>query len=641
MNEIMEISATSEQDASTDTKKIVDDIKSLLARIEDAVPLISLALTTSGANLSASLPSTVSPSRLLQASSALQAADMRFDALPMQEVQVGPSFSLKLYTIFEGHSRRANDPNISNITWQETYAKCILEVVRMPMSADVEHETNEDDLHYLYHFRVTENLDDGRFHEEFEEASPRKDSHGFIRGASRDIPVHNVARLFFSASGRLLNIEEARTPVLVLKINHNLKGPSALVHAIYAGQTGNEQDRDDSRDTDYDQTAPDDLEWLALELWQDEDEDLSEDEVDAASIASAGADNNRPSAELNKESTEDSDEDDLAMNLQVLSLSEGKTISPRTKVSESNLATLSLLEYILRLSALQTSEQQSLLSVTDERISLFLRDEAGQSRTRPQEAEAVRRPSDERYGTPASSIYFDEFVPGTQRRSNRKTVSGSGSGSSKPVTPNSASSSPALWHSSSATTRHLSTPVQTHRPAAPIRHDVPGTAGSRRWPVLAHNNNINKNNNNANPRHNNNVRPIHHSSPGARALAQVADAESPLTQLKTRRREVSTDAGAGAGAETATTTTNTKVSVPVPVSPTNLFQTSDDLQAKTNNGFASRLRHVHTDVHTNKDKDEVVRSGGSGGGVEKASTGGVSEGGGTRDVTAGENGGGG
>lgn len=341
-------------------KRIVDDMKSLLARIEDAVPLISLALTTSGANLSASLPNTVSPSRLLQASSALQAGDARFDTL--KETQIGPSFSLKLYTIFEGHAR--TDPTISNISWQETYAKCILEIFRMPMKNDVQHDGTLN-VHYLYHFRVTENLADGRYHDELDSKDVKKDDRGFIRGASRDLPVHIVARLFFSASGRLLNIEESRTPVLVLKVNHALKGPSSLVRAVFDGEYGG----DDTPRED-----PDDIEWLAFELWQDEDTD---------SDSESGTDTNS--------------EDELAMRMQVLN-------------TRDQPPTLSLLEYLLRLAALQTSEQASVLTITDERISLYLRDEQPKPRD-----EAIRRTSNERYNDTPASLLVDE-LPGTVKK---------------------------------------------------------------------------------------------------------------------------------------------------------------------------------------------------------------------------------
>ena len=55
-------------------KMIIADMKQLLHRIEDAVPLINLAITTSGVSLSTNLPPTVSPSRLLQASTFLTTA---------------------------------------------------------------------------------------------------------------------------------------------------------------------------------------------------------------------------------------------------------------------------------------------------------------------------------------------------------------------------------------------------------------------------------------------------------------------------------------------------------------------------------------------------------------------------------------
>ena len=59
-------------------KLIVAEMKQLLERIEDAVPLISLAITTSGVRLSPSLPHTISPSRLLQASTFLTAGDTQY-----------------------------------------------------------------------------------------------------------------------------------------------------------------------------------------------------------------------------------------------------------------------------------------------------------------------------------------------------------------------------------------------------------------------------------------------------------------------------------------------------------------------------------------------------------------------------------
>lgn len=490
MSEVMETDPGAALSTADSTKSIIADMKALLARIEDAVPLISLALTTSGANLSASLPTTVSPSRLLQASSFLQAGDAQFEIDNTREMQIGPSFSLKLYTIFEGHSRHSKDPNVSNITWQETYARAILEVIRMPMHADTGH--NEIDqrnhkINYLYHFRVTENLDDGRYHEDIISGQSRRDLQGFVRGASRDIPVHNIARLFFSASGRLLNIEEARTPVLVLKINHALKGPFAMVHDIFEGKANREYQSPistedvDSRQPSSDsvQMSPDDLEWLALELWSEGDDSNSEgDDFDTASEQSSSAEVEVPPIPAtqmgsSRPSTSDTDLDALAMRLQILEVTKPSPLTANLGLGQTSLATLSLLEYILRLSALQTSEQQSIMDVSDERISLFLRDDNAQSRTRShQEAEGVRRQSTDRFDTPASSIYYEDFIPGTQVKATK-------SRRSRHVTPDHSSGTPR----SSQTNAKSTTKHELDTPANNRKHNsgIPGTLGSRRW----------------------------------------------------------------------------------------------------------------------------------------------------------------
>lgn len=483
MSDVMEGEPSAQQSTSDSTKRIIDDMKALLARIEDAVPLISLALTTSGANLSASLPSTVSPSRLLQASAFLQAGDTEYELNSTREVQIGPSFSLKLYTIFEGHSRQSKDPNISNITWQETYARAILEVIRMPMQADLGH--NEVDqrnhkINYFYHFRVTENLDDNRYHEDLTSSRPKRDAQGFIRGASRDIPVHNIARLFFSASGRLLNIEEARTPVLVLKINHALQGPSATIRRIFEESFDlviNDPELTGSNSTDRGtESSPDDLEWLALEMWSQDDDDDSSSEPDDFDTASEQSSSAQEEGIQSRPTTSGTDGDTLAMQMQLLEVSK-PSLPPNINSGpgQADLATLSLLEYILRLSALQTSEQQSIMNVSDERISLFLRDDNAQSRNRSdKETDAVRRQSNDRFDTPASSVYYEDFIPGTNVKSKRNRRS-------RHATPDSASKSSLPLHHTPKPKPKADVKLDTPRTQLATETGVPGTFGSRRW----------------------------------------------------------------------------------------------------------------------------------------------------------------
>jgi hypothetical protein len=168
-----------------------------------AVPLISLALTTSGANLSSSLPDTVSPSRLLQASHLLRSADDAFET-NCSPVQVGPTFIVKFYSIFTSHARVTS---IKDIQWKEEYAKCRASIVRVSSRAhkdgeirrSLSTETGFDKMTdgYEYELRLVEDLDDGRYHEELEDWSKKKTKaviaeKGYIEGRVRHIPVHQV-----------------------------------------------------------------------------------------------------------------------------------------------------------------------------------------------------------------------------------------------------------------------------------------------------------------------------------------------------------------------------------------------------------------------------------------------------------------
>lgn len=167
------------------------------------MPLISLALTTSGANLSSSLPDTVSPSRLLQASSLLRSADEAYES-SHQPVQVGPTFIVKFYSIFTSHARVSS---VKEIQWKEEFAKCRASIIRIPSRA---HKEAGTDAHstlvngftdfppgYEYELRLVEDLDDGRYHEELQDWSKKKTKaeiaeKGYIQGHVRHIPVHKV-----------------------------------------------------------------------------------------------------------------------------------------------------------------------------------------------------------------------------------------------------------------------------------------------------------------------------------------------------------------------------------------------------------------------------------------------------------------
>ena len=153
--------------------------------------------------MSSSLPDTVSPSRLLQASSLLRTADEAYE-LSHQPVQVGPTFIVKFYSIFTSHARVSS---IKDIQWKEEFAKCRASIVRIPSRAHkeagisarsaLENGFSEFPAGYEYELRLLEDLDDGRYHEELEDWSRKKikaeiADKGYIEGHVRHIPVHKV-----------------------------------------------------------------------------------------------------------------------------------------------------------------------------------------------------------------------------------------------------------------------------------------------------------------------------------------------------------------------------------------------------------------------------------------------------------------
>jgi RanGTP-binding protein len=130
---VSKVSIHAKTEQEVEMRFIVVDMKKLLERLEDALPLISLAITTSGVTLSTSLPHTVSPSRLLQASTLLTAGDTQYTITPRQAVQIGPTFSLTVYMLFAGHDRPQNEEELRETTWKEVIHKARVKLRRVPL----------------------------------------------------------------------------------------------------------------------------------------------------------------------------------------------------------------------------------------------------------------------------------------------------------------------------------------------------------------------------------------------------------------------------------------------------------------------------------------------------------------------------
>jgi hypothetical protein len=109
-----------------------------------------------------------------------------------------------------------------------------------------------------------------------------------------------------------------------------------------------------------------DIEWVAFEIFEDDDEDDDEDD------------------EWNDEdATEELLPAMSALTLRNSSPGSSPPLPTNITDQEHQQFSLSLMEYVLRLAALQTFEQQSHMNLTDEHIVLFLRDDNPSSRQQP------------------------------------------------------------------------------------------------------------------------------------------------------------------------------------------------------------------------------------------------------------------
>lgn len=243
--------AKSKQAHEVELRQIVLDIRKLLSRIEDAVPLINLAITTSGARLSTTLPSSVSPSRLLQASTFLTAGDTQYAIGSGTPVQVGPAFNLSLYMLFSGHARRLQDSTIGarETTWKEVMHKARVRIMRIPIDGksgdglvkSIEIPDNEVAVisggdkanEFNYHIEIIEDFDDDRVHT-FEDDEPQPQPYNDIAqaGIRESLPIHQIAKIFYADTGKILNIGtqgETNSPVLLIKRDINALPPRRMM----------------------------------------------------------------------------------------------------------------------------------------------------------------------------------------------------------------------------------------------------------------------------------------------------------------------------------------------------------------------------------------------------------------------------
>ncbi|KAJ5081624.1 hypothetical protein NUU61_009888 [Penicillium alfredii] len=405
---------------NTELKFIVKDIKKLLARIEDAVPLMNLAITTSGAKLSTNLPATVSPSRLLQASTFLTAGDTQYSMSQSKAVQIGPTFTLSMYMLFASHLRPHDEESVREATWKEVMHKARLKLRRVPIDLyNSEDQNQEPQLsgsdgvdEYAYQVLIIEDFDDGRVHT-FEENEPRPQHYEGVASAGiREImPIHQISKIFYADTGRILNIStegETNNPVLLLKRDTNALPPRRMMEREdmmndFAHESFEEEPEDDEQaqlDAQlngttigadhpfmslHEDSIPEewrlppglDPEWIAFEVYNEDEASDTESEADAtetsldpSAMAKLSLKDKGPSA-----SPSPSPSTPKQISQQPPSSTPAQ-VAATTTVSNplfDNIRTsLSLLETLLRLTSLQQFQQQSHLSISDELLNFFL-----------------------------------------------------------------------------------------------------------------------------------------------------------------------------------------------------------------------------------------------------------------------------
>ncbi|CAN8098413.1 unnamed protein product [Discula destructiva] len=461
---------------------IIREIKALLARIESDIPDLQLAITASGETLSSSLPTGISPSRFLQASFFLNMGDTQFASDPTRPVQIGPTFYLSLYMLFAGHStvshqqgalrhKKPATPGSSQSgtpskdepyglgegerkpIWQEVLHKARVRLCRTPMGWYFDHALGyvpsvassvfpqqgaqsaafrENPAYgrpdeFSYHLEIVEDLEDGRFHEDTYKTSSYD---GMSQAGIREsIPIHHVAKIFYTDSGRILNIgntdEAGNNPILLLKRDIGAPTAEEVVKQIMTPEeagtdvdvTGsvisdeqdaiNRQIREESGvpDVEFEKTDPHpfalhlpphlDPEWFALEVFHEDEDDDSSDSLDGiedewveerpvpATKASRTCPSPRPLVDVN-----------IVKQMKNLSTTDltgrSNTSTPSRKLDKptnqtqrdanfmarspfgSVTSSLSLMEMLIRLTSLQEFQQAAHLSIPDYILSFFL-----------------------------------------------------------------------------------------------------------------------------------------------------------------------------------------------------------------------------------------------------------------------------
>ncbi|KAL5940496.1 Ran-specific GTPase-activating protein 30 [Pyricularia oryzae] len=448
---------------AAELRSIICEMKTLLGRIERDAHMLQFAISASGENLSTSLPPGVSPSRLMQASTFLSIGDTY-----KTETRARPAQGNALTTINSGNPVNNSTDQVDSPygfqegerkpLWQEVVHKARVRLCRVPPDWKFDRERgyiplplpqspNRDQRahssysytaknEFSYHLEIIEDLDDGRLHDgegSFFDDIP-------MAGIRESIPVHHLSKIFYTNTGRILNIGQElapdNSPALLLKRDSTAPTPKQVIDDILQSMeeavTGadesdfqNEALMDSQAELDlqilressespseeapspHDQRRPAscpvpksshsfpkhlDPEWIALEVFTEIEDESNYSTEDGSSDDDPDSSMSTAKSRSDVKGKRSSLDTKLMQQIRDISLRSGTTPPPhsgresRKTVSPESFATrspfgsitssLSLLEMIIRLASLQEFQQTSHLSIPDHILTFFLEETA-------------------------------------------------------------------------------------------------------------------------------------------------------------------------------------------------------------------------------------------------------------------------
>jgi hypothetical protein len=382
----------------------------------------------------------------------LSAGDTAYCYDPFNPAQIGQSFTLTLYMLFAGHSHRQEHVSAKDLTWQEVMYKCRVKLQRVPLFYDEEAGDNAGDKglraqskiqEYCYELSLVEDLDDGRVHD-MERGRPHPFEDVAQAGLRARIPVHQICKMFYTTSGKLLGIDESNSPILLIKRNENAPAPRKVLEKVrgyvYSDDGPDPGDYDPpmphspgpthhgaDHDTQQDLPKHLDPEWLAFEIFMDQpDDDSSATVSPVSSTASSRSSSPVPDASPPPTGLSADDTRLLSISLRELEMSTSARLTSAVAARRAAVRSdLSVLECLLRLTILQNYQQAQHTSVHDELLNLFLSDSSwsGSKEQRRVEREQAR-----------NKLGFDPFeaTPGiSERLEGQQGLAGGGTSGSK------------------------------------------------------------------------------------------------------------------------------------------------------------------------------------------------------------------